>query len=89
MITKYNKLLLSLVTFGAALPSLAQTFSFDGRLKDAVQVKADDKYSDAKGYGYDFQDVVAEARTMQNDTYKLSDGIFYFSVSVPDGNYRV
>lgn len=66
-----------------------QTYSFDGREKSAIQVKAEDVYSETKGYGYDFQDVIAEARKRQNETYRLSDGIYYFSVSVPDGNYKV
>src|SRR5574344_2874250 len=66
-----------------------QNYSFDGREKSAIQVKAEDVYSEAKGYGYDFQDVIAEARKRQNETYRLSDGIYYFSVSVPDGNYKV
>ena len=71
------------------VPLIAQTFSFDGREKDAIQVTPDDIYSNEKGYGYDFQEVIAEARKSQNETYHLSDGIFYFSVTVPDGNYKV
>ena len=67
----------------------AQTYSFDGRDKAAIQVKPSDSFSKEKGYGYDFQSVIAEARKAQNETYRLSDGIFYFSVAVPDGNYRV
>ena len=67
----------------------AQTYSFDGRDKTAIQVLASDVFSIEKGYGYDFQNVIAEAQKVQNGTFKLSDGIFYFSVAVPDGNYRV
>ncbi len=67
----------------------AQTFSFDGRDKSAIQVKPTDAFTPEKGYGYDFQYVIDEARKSQNDTYQLSDGIFYFSVAVPDGNYKV
>ena len=84
-----NRALLALAAICASALSDAQTYTFDGRTKDAVKVEAKDVYSDDKGYGYDFQDIVAEARTMQNGTYKLSDGIFYFSVKVPDGNYKV
>ena len=64
-------------------------FSFDGRDKTATQVKATDTFNAERGYGYDFQYVIDEARKMQTNDFKLSDGIFYFSVAVPDGNYKV
>ncbi len=64
-------------------------FSFDGRDKTATKITADDVFTPEKGYGYDFQNVIDEARTQQTDGFKLSDGIFYFSVAVPDGNYKV
>lgn len=67
----------------------AQTYSFDGRDKAAIQVKPTDIFTMERGYGYDFQEVIAEARKSQNETYRLSEGIFYFSVAVPDGNYKV
>ena len=67
----------------------AQIYSFDGRDKDAIQVKSTDVFTREKGYGYDFQEVIAEARKSQNATHHLSEGIFYFSVAVPDGNYKV
>lgn len=84
-----GKPLVVALSLGAAVCADAQTFSFDGRAKDAIKVGLADVYTEQKGYGYDFQDVVAEARSMQTDTYRLSDGIFYFSVRVPDGNYKV
>ena len=71
------------------LVSSAQTYSFDGRDKAAIRITLSDTYTPEKGYGYDFQEVIDEARKSQNDTYHLSDGIFYFSVAVPDGNYKV
>lgn len=84
------KKLLTLFALGAAfVTASAQTYSFDGRDKSAIQVKPTDTFSAEKGYGYDFQYVIDAARQAQNDTYRLSDGIFYFSVAVPDGNYRV
>lgn len=70
-------------------PLAAQTYSFDGRDKAAIQVDETDIYTPDRGYGYDFQQLVTEAKTKQNDTFRLSDGVFYFSVSVPDGNYKV
>ena len=71
------------------LVASAQTYSFDGRDKTAIQVTPSDVFTPERGYGYDFQSVIAEARKSQNDTYRLSEGIFYFSVAVPDGNYKV
>lgn len=73
------------------LTAQAQTFnfSFDGRDKTATPISATDIYTDAKGYGYDFIDIITEAKKLQTDTYKLTDGLFYFSVAVPDGNYKV
>lgn len=64
-------------------------FSFDGRDKTATKITADDVFTPEKGYGYDFQNVIDEARKQQTPGFQLSDGIFYFSVAVPDGNYRV
>lgn len=86
-----KKTLFSLVVLTVAVsqPILAQTYSFDGRDKAAIQVKLSDTFTNEKGYGYDFQDVVAEARKLQTETYQLSDGLFYFSIAVPDGNYKV
>ena len=63
-----NRALLALAAICAFALSDAQTYTFDGRTKDAVKVEAKDVYSADKGYGYDFQDIVAEARTMQNGT---------------------
>lgn len=59
----------------ALLPMMAwaQTFDFD-------MTKPQPAYSDAKGYGYD----VLPAPSKKNVTNP-----FYFSVKVPDGNYKV
>ena len=76
---------------GVATVLNAQTwnYTFDGRDKTATRVTADDVYSSAKGYGYDFKEVIDGARAAQTETFRLSNGIFYFSVNLPDGNYRV
>lgn len=81
----------ALLFLGSSMSMCAQTFnfSFDGRDKTAVRVSDNDVFSVDKGYGYDFRDVIAGAKAAQTETFKLSDGIFYFSVAVPDGNYRV
>ena len=85
---KFFTLLLLFVVVSLQL-LYAQTYSFDGRDKAAIQVKPTDIFTMERGYGYDFQEVIAEARKSQNETYRLSEGIFYFSVAVPDGNYKV
>ncbi|MBQ9641078.1 MAG: rhamnogalacturonan acetylesterase [Bacteroidaceae bacterium] len=86
-----NKFSITLLSTVMALTAQAQTFNFtfDGRDKTATKVTAADVFTPEKGYGYDFQDIIAEARKQQTETYKLADGLFYFSVAVPDGNYRV
>lgn len=84
-----KKLFLILACSFSLLVATAQTYSFDGRDKTAIQVTPSDVFTPERGYGYDFQSVIAEARKSQNDTYRLSEGIFYFSVAVPDGNYKV
>jgi hypothetical protein len=57
----------------------AQTFSFDQVDKEATQVKTTDLYNTAVGYGYDMTKLAPVATGQP----------FFFSVSVPDGNYRV
>ncbi|MBO4663936.1 MAG: rhamnogalacturonan acetylesterase [Bacteroidaceae bacterium] len=75
----------------SAMTLSAQTynFSFDGRDKTATKIIPTDIFTKDKGYGYDFQEVIASAKASQTETFKLSEGIFYFSVNVPDGNYKV
>lgn len=84
-----KKIFSLLVLSVSFLVSSAQTYSFDGRDKAAIQVKPADVFTAERGYGYDFQYIIDAARKSQNETYRLSDGIFYFSVAVPDGNYKV
>ena len=70
-----------------ALPAFTQPWSFrfttDKKVKTpdvAVQVQPTDRYSDQSGYGYDFIEspVSADKPTP-----------YFFSLRVPDGNYRV
>lgn len=75
-----NRLLTTLATILAFTTSLmAQTFSFDGADKTATRVNPSDTYTDTRGYGYDMTRLAP-----------VEDGKpFFFSVGVPDGNYRV
>ena len=85
-----KKLLFAFILIlNGATPSWSQTFSFDGREKNAIQVNPTDTFTTERGYGYDFREVVEKARNMQTGTYQLAPFITYFSVKVPDGNYRV
>lgn len=86
-----HKIITTLLLTGLAMTAAAQvrTFSFDGRDKTATMVCPTDSYTAERGYGYDFQDVVAEAQKQRNDTFCPTSGIFYFSIALPDGNYRV
>lgn len=88
MAHKLSPVLLSLF-LSATAQAQTYNFSFDGRDKTATQVTATDVFTDTKGYGFDFADIIAEAKKLQTDTYKLTEGLFYFSVAVPDGNYKV
>ena len=77
------KIFLSLLLSALAFSHLqAQTYCFDGSDKKAISVSSSDVYTPDRGYGFDFQNVIDEARKQQNDTFRLSDGIFYFSVSL-------
>ena len=64
----------------------AQTWDFDfsgvkrKATSDAISVTADDRYDAERGYGFDF--IPSPKRLGSAEP-------FYFSVGVPDGNYRV
>jgi len=74
-----KKQLLTILSCCIATCLYAQTFSFDGTEKTAIQIKPSDVYNTTIGYGYDL------TRLAPVEAGKP----FFFSVSVPDGNYRV
>jgi len=85
-----KKILISyILLFSWIATAWGQTYCFDGRDKDAIQVNPTDTFTTERGYGFDLHEVVDKARSMQTETYQLSPSITYFSVAVPDGNYRV
>ncbi len=57
----------------------AQTFSFDGKDKDAIKITDADVFNDKVGYGYDMTRIAPPAQGKP----------FFFSIALPDGNYRV
>src|ERR1044071_7616224 len=81
-----------------ALAQADQTnFKFDfGSGKAApgyTKVTASTNYSKEQGYGFDFGSAVAEIDRGGKDLLKAdfitSDKPFYFSVHVPEGNYKI
>jgi len=88
MIRIFSIALLLCVVFVTQVAN-AQSFSFDGRNKSAIKVAPSDVFTQERGYGYDYQYIIDEARKQQTESFRLSEGIFYFSVNVPDGNYLV
>ena len=89
--------------FGLVLPVplLAQgsktSFKFDfgsGKAAKGFQkVSPDDKFDDDKGYGFDFGSnvttVVRNPQKLLTGDYVTGDKSLYFSVTVPEGNYKV
>jgi len=75
-----NKLLLT-TTLSLVLATTlhAQTFSFDGSDKNATQIAETDIYNAEIGYGYDMTKLAPVTPGKP----------FFFSLNVPDGNYRV
>lgn len=59
-------------------------FSGDKKLKEHIKVTPASLYNDSVGYGYDFFDATAQERQTMKE-----NAPYYFSVKVPDGNYRV
>ena len=68
-----KKILFTAIMMVAAMNGRAQTFDFDLTQPQPV-------YNDANGYGYDVLPVPDKKKPAEP---------FYFSVKVPDGNYRV
>ena len=73
------KLLALLACQFFALTLAAQTYSFDGNDKSAIRITPTTLFTAETGYGYDL------VRLAPPETGKP----FFFSKSVPDGNYRV
>ena len=66
------------------LTSTAQNYKFDFRQEKStkegyIKVTPTDLFSESKGYGYDLQPVSTSSDTAP----------FFFSVQIPDGNYRI
>jgi lysophospholipase L1-like esterase len=97
-----SKILLSIFCVSACTANLfaqeAQTkFKFDfgsgATAKGYTKVTPQDTTADKTGYGFDFGSkvtaVIRDAKKSLTGDYITSDKPFYFSVNVPEGNYKV
>lgn len=65
------------------------TFSFNGKDKQATTISPSDIYNPEKGYGYDFTKSVEKTESVEKKEKSKIQSPFFFSVNVPDGNYKV
>jgi len=95
---KFFKVSLAIVLSSSSLFGQTKTdykFAFGSGKKNKAYTKVlpSDAYSKEKGYGFDFDSKVVEGDRGGKDKVKgdliKSDKPFYFSVSVPEGNYKI
>lgn len=87
----------SLVISGNLFAQTKTTYKFDfgsGKAaKGYTEVLPNDVYSAAKGYGFDFDSKVIEVdnggKDLLTNGLVKSDLPFYFSIAVPEGNYKI
>ena len=78
--TFLGSLILLCVLFSASAQSYKFDFTGNKKVKEGyIKISPTDRYSEEKGYGYD----------LQPSPDGKSNAPFFFSVSVPDGNYHV
>lgn len=77
----------------AAQTSFKFDFGSGAAAKGYQKVTPDDTFTDSKGYGFDFDSKVKavsrDAKKALTGDYITNDKPFYFSVNVPEGNYKV
>lgn len=91
-----KKLFILILFFSLSTIVSSTVYKFDfggGKLKKGyVKVDSNTVYSPEKGYGFDLTKV-PESEAFNNNALKgdacFSDGCFFFSVKVPEGNYKV
>lgn len=76
-----KRLLLTLLVFGP-LTTLAQSYDFDLTQPQPI-------YNSSNGYGYDLMPDRLNGKTLLSPKDLFVGESFYYSVGVPDGNYRV
>jgi lysophospholipase L1-like esterase len=83
------------VTLSAQVTQTRVKFDFGSgkATKGYLKVSPDDTFNDVKGYGFDFDSKVTTViygnRKALTGDYITGDKPFYFSVNVPEGNYKV
>ena len=73
------RLILTIISWGIITSLSAQSFSFDGADKSAIQIRPTDLFNTSVGYGYDMTQLAPVEAGKP----------FFFSINVNDGNYRV
>lgn len=73
------RLILTIISWSIITSLFAQSFSFDGADKNAIQIKPTDTFNMSVGYGYDMIPLAPIEAGKP----------FFFSINVHDGNYRV
>ena len=76
-----KRLLLTLLVFGP-LTTLAQSYDFDLTQPQPI-------YNSSNGYGYDLMPDRLNGKSLLSPKDLFVGESFYYSVGVPDGNYRV
>jgi lysophospholipase L1-like esterase len=87
MILPRFALVVSLLAMSAEAQSTSKIFVFGGRSINNTNVIANDVYSVSRGFGFEAGTTIACNGTRR--TSCSSDRPFYFSVALPEGNYRV
>ena len=80
-------LVISLLTMSAAAQAVAKTFVFGGSSTNTTRVGASDIYSVDRGYGFEAGTAITCSGTRRPSCSSTKP--FYFSVKLPEGNYRV
>lgn len=83
----FKRLTTLTVSFAAVLASVAQQQCFKTQTYDFSRPCA--LYSETNGAGFDFTDSPAEGSLLSGRAKGIASQPIYFSVNVPDGNYRV
>jgi lysophospholipase L1-like esterase len=80
-------------TAAAGLLAGQPEFKFDFRPGNAAagyaQVRAEENYSSEKGYGFDFGSKPIDVARVGDGFVTTNESPFFFSVKVPEGNYRI
>lgn len=80
-------LIISLLAISAAAQAVARAFVFGGRSVNRTTVSASDLYSADRGFGFEAGAAITCSGTRRTSCSSAKP--LYFSVALPEGNYRV